>query len=994
MEEPAIAEEAIRLPEERPEEADPKEVEVPQQDKFGDVENSDSEVGCTSNSWKLKQNLLSALQKIQPSGSFAHSAGLANQFIDPIIWIPDNQPPITLPVHEVEAKRLIACSHQAPFGKGSETIIDQNVRRTWELNHDQFRVCNPAFNDTVMSPVLVNVADELGVPKGTTISAQLYKLLIYERGAMFRAHTDTEKVPGMFGTLVICLPSAHEGGDLVLTHRGSTKRFSTSREQPCYACWYSDVQHEVQEVTSGYRIVLTYNLVQTENPVRNLSALGMERDYSELKRPLKSWSASETGAVVHILEHKYTDVSLRLSAMKGADHSRVMALQRFAGKYNYNIFLGSMEHEMSGSAEDDYDRYDFHGRRYGRGGWHEDCDSSDDGYHAIDEVIDERTTLNRVVLPDEAGTEILTDVDFDHDELLWDEAFTGVREPDEHDYEGYTGNAGAQATHWYRDTVVILVPGKRTVQWCLKSYSKGSSGRGDILPLRTWLKTRCNQQSSNEDIEQAKSDLCEACIYVTQQNTETIFGRPAFPADIYNEAVKILLQLGNYDGLVAAVASSADQKSSAAFATLAPLISDRFERLAPALTKAFGRFNSIKFMFEALKALFNDQLGGQTGPTADWIKGTVKRAIGGVVEPEEQDGTTLAEITISFRGMSEVIKRRTGNTNFMLAFLAELIRKAHGALPPAEVLVIVKHFMGDVLDGFLPTLLSTGGQKEMKGYNYLVTTVAQASRNTAPNIAELWRYLFQNDMRAEIESFFTAMDRAIMASCTTLLVGVFMPFLKLLQPLAKANLNNDYAPMFRKLYCSIFGACIENYVQKQPPSTQSWARDRLKRSCATCFQVNLYLTSVTQQVGRFSLGKPKAQHVQQQLVSARNIDCTHATKPYTRPLMLVITKRDRAQAAYDTWYARCDSLAKMMGSFELDVLWDVLGRDYVELIGMRSVIHSAEARLPLDVKRPPSKILLPRPNPPRMATVPAAASGPPHAGTKRKIEIVDLLDSD
>ncbi|MGG6498989.1 UNVERIFIED_CONTAM: hypothetical protein NY603_39275, partial [Bacteroidetes bacterium 56_B9] len=79
------------------------------------------------------------------------------------------------------------------------------------------------------------------------------------------------------------------------------------------------------------------------------------------------------------------------------------------------------EHEMSGSAEDDYDRYDFHGRRYGRGGWHEDCDSSDDGYHAIDEVIDERTTLNRVVLPDEAGTEILTDVDFDHDELLWDE---------------------------------------------------------------------------------------------------------------------------------------------------------------------------------------------------------------------------------------------------------------------------------------------------------------------------------------------------------------------------------------------------------------------------------------------------------------------------------------------------------------------------------------------------------------------------------------------
>lgn len=27
------------------------------------------------------------------------------------------------------------------------------------------------------------------------------------------------------------------------------------------------------------------------------------------------------------------------------------------------------------------------------------------------------------------------------------------RDPDDEDYEGYTGNAGASATHWYRDTV-------------------------------------------------------------------------------------------------------------------------------------------------------------------------------------------------------------------------------------------------------------------------------------------------------------------------------------------------------------------------------------------------------------------------------------------------------------------------------------------------------------------------------------------------------------
>lgn len=38
----------------------------------------------------------------------------------------------------------------------------------------------------------------------------------------------TEKVPGMFGTLVICLPSKHEGGELHLTHGKSTKIFKTA----------------------------------------------------------------------------------------------------------------------------------------------------------------------------------------------------------------------------------------------------------------------------------------------------------------------------------------------------------------------------------------------------------------------------------------------------------------------------------------------------------------------------------------------------------------------------------------------------------------------------------------------------------------------------------------------------------------------------------------------------------------------------------------------
>lgn len=59
-------------------------------------------------------------------------------------------------------------------------------------------------------------------------SHSLYKmLLLYEEGGHFKKHRDTEKEANMFGTLVVALPSQHEGGDLVITHCGKEVRFVT-----------------------------------------------------------------------------------------------------------------------------------------------------------------------------------------------------------------------------------------------------------------------------------------------------------------------------------------------------------------------------------------------------------------------------------------------------------------------------------------------------------------------------------------------------------------------------------------------------------------------------------------------------------------------------------------------------------------------------------------------------------------------------------------------
>jgi len=96
------------------------------------------------------------------------------------------------------------------------------------------------------------------------VRGELSKLVVHEEGAFCLPHQDSKKADGMFGTLVVSLPSKHEGGDVVASHKGKSRTFSSSPGSDfgfSYAAWYSDITHEVKPVTSGYRIVLTYNLI-------------------------------------------------------------------------------------------------------------------------------------------------------------------------------------------------------------------------------------------------------------------------------------------------------------------------------------------------------------------------------------------------------------------------------------------------------------------------------------------------------------------------------------------------------------------------------------------------------------------------------------------------------------------------------------------------------------------------------------------------------------
>ena len=71
----------------------------------------------------------------------------------------------------------------------------------------------------------------------------------------------------MFGSLVVVFPPRHEGGALQLRHNDEEWTFdsaaiTSAQESPsiAYIAFYSDVEHEVSIVRSGFRVTLIYNL--------------------------------------------------------------------------------------------------------------------------------------------------------------------------------------------------------------------------------------------------------------------------------------------------------------------------------------------------------------------------------------------------------------------------------------------------------------------------------------------------------------------------------------------------------------------------------------------------------------------------------------------------------------------------------------------------------------------------------------------------------------
>ena len=251
----------------------------------------------------------------------------------------------------------------------------------------------------------------------------------------------------MIATMVISLPSEHTGGDVVLSLNNQKMTLQTQDAgefMTKYIAWYADVNHAVQPVVSGHRLVLTYNLIR-EGPDRTTAPPPsvLFDPTRNLELAIKQWQieTQRSGHLIHMLEHQYSEANFGLHSLKGHDQARATHLCQAANKHDVCVYFAHFKHTVSGGVDEDDD--DSYGYR------------NDVEIHDIVDECDSDWTLTTLFTTE--GCKIAEGLDMNPEDFIEEERLE-EEGPDYEDFEGWTGNEGANTTHYYHRSCIVMFP--------------------------------------------------------------------------------------------------------------------------------------------------------------------------------------------------------------------------------------------------------------------------------------------------------------------------------------------------------------------------------------------------------------------------------------------------------------------------------------------------------------------------------------------------------
>jgi hypothetical protein len=237
-----------------------------------------------------------------------------------------------------DIEEILSKSTPSSFGRGDETVYDEDVRKGREIPGNQLSVRYlPVRTRQVVQQTLF--------PHSKRIRCQLSKMAIYEVGGHFDVHRDTVRSHAHQGTMLVEVRSAHTGGDLILEPtNGESVRWSLSSIPSAnitrYIAFFTDVNHRVEPVESGVRIVLQYDIYVDDDDERDDWQRYDDETADFFRKAIRFSSSISIDKLLTLLDdyvteglsvsfpllHLYTDTKLLPSRLKPADQQIFTAL--------------------------------------------------------------------------------------------------------------------------------------------------------------------------------------------------------------------------------------------------------------------------------------------------------------------------------------------------------------------------------------------------------------------------------------------------------------------------------------------------------------------------------------------------------------------------------------------------------------------------------------------------------------------------------------------
>jgi len=115
----------------------------------------------------------------------------------------------------VDTETICSLANPAPFGKGSKTIYDENIRKAYEITYDRIKIKKTKEYNNTYDKIFNKLA-----PLDKKFNFKLYKMHIYNEGGKFEKHKDTLHATNHYATLIVGIGTQFKGGELNLYDNG------------------------------------------------------------------------------------------------------------------------------------------------------------------------------------------------------------------------------------------------------------------------------------------------------------------------------------------------------------------------------------------------------------------------------------------------------------------------------------------------------------------------------------------------------------------------------------------------------------------------------------------------------------------------------------------------------------------------------------------------------------------------------------------------------